>query len=249
MLKKIMYFHFIIILLLNMSCIDENIPVEATMEFQNSALLLGEFEERGDFINSNEFPALVDADTVYQNLDRYIIIDVRQPDEYKDGHITNSINVVNENLYEYVTNLETNGKKILLVSNTGQAAAYYLTLLRYAGIKNVYSLKFGIGIWNSHFAHLWEDNFNDFINDKSSEPYAQYDFNNIAQYTRPPAGHFPGLMLNKEMLSIDEIAANRINILMQLGFDEKTKGKIITENTVGIEYIVGRDYKKTDDQQ
>src|SRR3989339_914674 len=142
----------ILLLLINFSCIEESISVDETESFTNSGLLLRELEERGDFINSAEFPALVDADSVYSFFNEYIIIDVRSPEDFSTGHIINSVNVTKEDLYDYVTNLKTDNKKILLVSNTGQAAAYYLTLLRYADIQNIYSLRFGIAVWNRDFA-------------------------------------------------------------------------------------------------
>ena len=149
-------------------------------------------------------------------INEYIIIDVRPQSEFADGHIINSINVTKENLYDYVTNLNTGGKNILLVSNTGQAAAYYLTLLRYAGVQNIYSLKYGIAVWNNHFAHLWKNNFNNFISDAASPFTPQYDFNNIALYFKTSPNGFPPLSLSKESLSQDEIANERIKAVINL---------------------------------
>jgi len=243
------YFIFIIsiIVIANLRCIEENIAVNSTEELDNSALLLREFEERGDFINSDEFPALISADSVFTELDNFTVIDVRNLSDFLQGHITNSVNVTKENLYDYVAGLENNKNKILLVSNTGQAAAYYLTLLRYAGFKNVYSLKFGIAVWNDNFAHLWKNNFNNFINDSSSPFNPQYDFNHIAQYYKASSNRLPELQLSKENLTVTEIAEERIRAAINLGFDEKSSGEIITENTVGIEYITWKNYKNTNE--
>lgn len=238
---------FIITILINLSCIEDNVPVESTKDFEESALLLRELEERGDFINTNEFPALVTAENVYKNMDNYIIIDVRGPEEYSSGHIPNSVNITNDDLFDYTTNLETNGKMILLVSNTGQAAAYYLTLLRYAGVKNIYSLKFGISVWNKELAYLWKDNFFNFIDDKLLNQPIQFDFNNIALYVRNPSGKLPTLNPDNDQQTINDFTSERVSSIIKLGFDEKSKGNILTENTVGIEYVTSRDYKNTEE--
>jgi len=230
-------------------CLEENISVTATEDFNNSALLLRELEERGDFINSPEFPALVSAESVYNAFNSYIIIDIRPKIEYDNGHIINSINVNSDELYEYATKIDAGTKSILLVSRTGQAAAYYLTLLRYAGIKNIYSLKFGIAVWNNYFAHLWTNNFNNFIDDRADSELAngQYDFNNIAQYFKPASNKLPNINLSKPNLSQKEITDERIKEVIALGFDEASYGNIITENTVGIEYVAWKDYKTSEE--
>jgi len=234
---------FIILIQLN-ACIDEETSSPIIKEFESSAVLLSELENRGDYINSSEFPALVEADEVYNNLSNYIIIDVRSPEDFHNGHITGSINKSNNDLFQYIKNQETGGKKILLVSKTGQAASYYLCLLRYAGIKNIYSLRFGIAVWNNDFSHLWKNNLRNYINDGFTNQ--RNDFNNIAEYLKPEKTTLPDVSYSNSNLSNEEKADERISELIKLGFDETSYGNIETANTMDIDFLVAQNFSSSD---
>lgn len=134
-------------------CIEEidtaNIPLE---EFTTSSLLLREIEERGDYINtsaSSLFSSFVTADSLYRNKDKFDIIDIRSTDKYQAGHIEGSVNISTNNLFEYFKNNSI--KNSVIVSSSGQSAAYYTYLFRIYGYSNVYSLLFGIASWNKLF--------------------------------------------------------------------------------------------------
>lgn len=233
---------FILIIQLN-GCIDEETSSPIIKEFESSAVLLSELENRGDYINSSEFPALVEADEVYNNLANYIIIDVRSPEDFNNGHIPRSINKNNNDLFQFIKNLETGGKKILLVSKTGQAASYYLCLLRYAGIKNIYSLRFGIAVWNNDFSYLWKNYLRNYINDGFSNQ--RNDFNNIAEYFKPEKTSLPDVSYSNSNLSKEEKADERVSELIKLGFDETSYGSIETANTMDIDFLVAQNFSSS----
>ena len=146
--------YFFISLILIAGCIKESSATYPVEDFQTSATLLGELESRGDFINSLDFPAIVDADYVYQYYSEFYIIELRNLEDYNSGHLENSVRLNNTQLFEHTANIETS-RKILLVSNTGQSSAYYTALLRFYGLKNVFSLNFGISSWNQDFSHYY----------------------------------------------------------------------------------------------
>ena len=76
----------------------------------------------------------------------YVIVDVRTPDEYKEGHIPNAINIPNETINETVYNkLKDKDQLILIYCRSGsrsRQAAYkmqklgYTKLVDFGGIIN-----------------------------------------------------------------------------------------------------------------
>ena len=77
----------------------------------------------------------------------YVIVDVRTPDEYKEGHIPNAINIPNETINETVYNkLKDKNQLILIYCRSGsrsRQAAYkmqklgYTNLVDFGGIINL----------------------------------------------------------------------------------------------------------------
>lgn len=227
------------------SCFDEAVNTASDVNHDESALALYLLEESGDFINSNEFPAAINADEVNSSLGNFIIIDVRSANDFNDGHIPGSINKANAELFDYVRNLQPGNKKILLVSKTGQAAAYYLTLLRYVGIKNIFSLRFGIAVWNNDFSYLWKNYLRNYINDGTSNQ--RTDFNNIAEYIKPEKTPLPKISFSNSHLSFKEKVAERVKELINLGFDETSYGNVTTANTMDIDYLVSSNFTSTNE--
>lgn len=68
----------------------------------------------------------------------YIIVDVRTPDEYKEGHIPNAINIPNETINETVYNkLKDKNQLILIYCRSGsrsRQAAYKMQKLGYTNL-------------------------------------------------------------------------------------------------------------------
>ncbi|PKP29287.1 MAG: hypothetical protein CVU01_00710 [Bacteroidetes bacterium HGW-Bacteroidetes-18] len=125
-------------------------------------LLAQYLEENGNFINT-EAPTLVLAEEIKDNLTnkKYLVIDTRTESWFAYGHIKNSVNVAPAELLNYFEKKITpaNFDKITIVCYSGQAAAYYASLLRLAGHNNAYSLKWGMSSWANEFAEkMWVKN-------------------------------------------------------------------------------------------
>ena len=170
-------------------CLEDVIPPPFTGELNKTAEMLIYFEEQGDFPNSNLAPALIEAQEVFDNIDNYLIIDLRANSEYVAGHIKNSINVIADSLYQFVNEIrDSNYSKIVLVSKNGQSSAYFTCLLRLAGYNNIYTLNYGMASWNNDFADDWlvalgDDPEIDLYNNDS---YPKNDFTNLPD--QPPGG-------------------------------------------------------------
>lgn len=74
-----------------------------------------------------------------------ILIDVRSPQEYKEGHLENSINIpfydINDRIKKINLDKDT---KIVVYCQTGQRSLKVIEKLLKKGYKNIYSLKGGI---------------------------------------------------------------------------------------------------------
>jgi len=120
-----------------------------------TTLLLKDLNERGDYVNSREYPSLIKASIVYESVGTNIlVIDIRPPEQYAEGHITGAVNKKFEELPSF---FETGIKpyeydKIIIVSADGQISSYTTSLLRLMGYGNVYSMRWGMSAWNIKFA-------------------------------------------------------------------------------------------------
>ncbi len=127
-------------------------PVEVNPE---ALLLLKELDQNGDYVNSRDFPSLIKAPVVHDELGAgNHIIDLRSAGEYARGHIKGAVNLPFEGLPEY---LESKIKpfeygKIILVCGSGQVSSYATSLLRMMGYGNVYAMRWGMSAWNPEIA-------------------------------------------------------------------------------------------------
>ena len=120
-----------------------------------TALLLKDLKENGDYVSSKNFPSLIKASIVMENLGKnMLVIDIRPEKEYVAGHIKGAVNKKFEDLPSY---FESGIKpfqfdKIILVSDDGQVSSYATCLLRLMGYGNVYSMRWGMSAWNDSYA-------------------------------------------------------------------------------------------------
>jgi rhodanese-related sulfurtransferase len=79
-----------------------------------------------------------------------IILDVRTPQEYQEGHINNTINIPVQILGQQLDKLNNfKDKKILVYCRSGHRSAIASQTLDRAGFKNVYNLKGGLFEWKA----------------------------------------------------------------------------------------------------
>jgi rhodanese-related sulfurtransferase len=134
------------------SCNNDDVKeINDTQNIQKTGILeteilLNFLEQTGNIINKPEMPFMVSVDEVFDNLNNYLVIDIRNQDDYVSGHIDGAIHVQKENLYDYMTDSVTASsyKKIVLVCYTNHSASYAAMLFRLAGYGNVFSMRYGM---------------------------------------------------------------------------------------------------------
>ncbi len=75
-----------------------------------------------------------------------IIIDVRTPGEYRDGHIPGVVNIPVDELEKRIGEIPKD-KKVVLICRTGSRSAQGTRLLRSKGFNNVYNSTGGMSTW------------------------------------------------------------------------------------------------------
>ena len=130
-------------------------PIQLNAE---AKLLIDYLDETGDYVNSRNFPSMINASSVHDELDGKIkIVDLRDEETFNTGHIKNATNIAFSKLPAYFANdiIPSDYDKIVLVCYAGQIASYATLLLRLMGYDNVYSMKWGMSSWNKNFADDW----------------------------------------------------------------------------------------------
>lgn len=135
---------------------EETVVVKEPVPIDNETLLLlKDLEENGNYINSQQYPSLIKASIVYENLgNNMLVIDIRSSKAYSEGHIKGAVNKSFNDLPEY---FESGIKpfeydKIIIASDDGQLSSYTTSLLRLMGYGNVFSMRWGMSAWNDKFA-------------------------------------------------------------------------------------------------
>jgi len=134
------------------SSVPASVPAVIGNETQ---LLLKDLEENGDYVNSQQYPSLIKASIVFEELgEKNLVIDLRPDEAFSGGHIKGSVNKRLTDLPEY---FEAGIKpfeydKIILVCDDGQLSCYTTALLRLKGYGNVYAMRWGMSGWNKKYA-------------------------------------------------------------------------------------------------
>ena len=175
-----------------------------------SQALLDYLVELGDYANSRDFPSLIKASVVYDELnDNNLIIDLRNKETYADGHIKGAVNIDFKTLPEYFSQeikpFEYN--RIVLVCYAGQIASYASSLLRLKGYGNVYAMRWGMSGWNPKFA---KDSWFDAVGSEFQEDLETTDREKAPKAALPE--------LNTGETSGEKILEARIDSLFHAGF-------------------------------
>ena len=195
---------------------DTSVPSVSVSENKpktESDLLLDYLAKTGDYVNSRQFPSMIKAPTVLENLNKkMLVIDIRTPEMYKKGHIKGAVNIEFSKLPDYfVKGIKPfQFDKIVLVCQHGQKSGYATSLLRLMGYGNVYSMRWGMAAWNTTLAG--EDGWKKIISDKYA---SQLD---TVTYKRAATSEFPDLKTGKK--DGEEIFKERVKILFEQGFPD-----------------------------
>lgn len=133
-------------------------PVIQQDQLTEGTILLKELEKNGDYVNSRDFPSLIKASIVFEELDsNNLIIDLRNRKSYAEGHLKGAVNVSLADLPDY---FESGIKpfeydRIIMVCDDGQLSAYSTSLLRLKGYGNVFAMRWGMSGWNRDYARKY----------------------------------------------------------------------------------------------
>ena len=223
--NNVLWFFFVILITqFAGGCIKDKVTAPFTATIENNAKLLFYLEEEGDKIN-NILPPAMNVQEVFNNLNSYLIIDVRENSDFLNGHIPGARNIGNDSLFNYIKINHINYNKVVLVSASGQSAAYYSALLILAGFSNVYYMNFGIASWNLFFSSVWTDR----LRIEPDSTIISYTFYQKNAYTSLPA-----ISLTRAGESMEDFIQERINALIKIGFNENYN-LINSESTMTLE--------------
>lgn len=195
-------------------CLENESEIPIKIELNKTAKIISYIESIGDYPNSYFAPTIISAYALFNNINSYLILDIRNSNEFIVGHIVNSININNELLFNFidsVKNINTN-KQIVVVCNDGQASSYYTCLLRVAGFSDIYSLKYGLASWNTYFADGW---LNAIQNVVSFSNYTNEVF------PKPNPSALPILNIPKSITTDKDITIYRVKEILNEGFSQK----------------------------
>jgi rhodanese-related sulfurtransferase len=120
-----------------------------------AGVLIGQLREQGDYVNSRQFPSMIKAQTVYDELGgNMLLIDLRKEEFYRKGHIQGAVNVRRSEILDYFENdiLPFQYDKIVLICYGGHLSSYTTQILRLMGYGNVYAMRYGMSGWHHDFA-------------------------------------------------------------------------------------------------
>ncbi len=105
--------------------------------------------ERGMIMSQQTIDKSVDSKELYDHLDEYLVVDVRSPAEFREVHISGSLNIPVDELDRSMPDLrdKAQSKKIALVCRKGIRSKAAYSRLQKENIPNSYALAGGIDSW------------------------------------------------------------------------------------------------------
>ncbi len=220
-------FLFILGIISLQGCLKDDISsTTPNLNLANNAILLTYLETNGNYINSDEMPSIIDVDEVYNNLADYLIIDVRLKTDYSFGHIPGAINVQNDSLVEFCNSHNIYlYPKVIIVNCAGQSSAYYTCLLRIYGFNNVYSLNFGMALWNKTFSNIWIEQA------KDHEIVNHLDGSTL--YPSNPNMNLPDIKIDLQNSNKQNSIKDLVSKIIKEGFTPAVFVTLSTPDTIG----------------
>lgn len=193
-------------------CLKDKITPPVIISLNDTGKLLFFLEDEGDYINSENAPSLVDADEVYANLHRYLLIDIRSGSEFSSGHIEGALNKSHSDLISFLDSIKSyQFPKVIIISENGQSSAFYTCLLRLYGYGNTFSMSYGMAAWNIAFSDDWFDAL--------QQDYSLLEDFTAVYYSNPPFSALPKVLLSDSSLKAG--VKNRITELLNTNFEDK----------------------------
>lgn len=134
---------------------EPGVTAEPAATINESQVLYDYLKQKGDYINSEAAPAIMTAAELYAMLDRNIhLIDLREADQFNQGHIEGAVNVSPEHVIDYFENRidAPYFDRVVFLCSRGQLSAYVNGIMRILGCTNTFSVRYGMSGWNTQFA-------------------------------------------------------------------------------------------------
>lgn len=142
-MKKIVLFFPLVILLVFTSACNSQDSNASSVDQVNTVMVKGEGLNVFKDVDARLFKQLISKGDV-------VLIDVRTPGEYAQGHLKNSklINFMDKNFETQIAQLDK-GATTLVYCHSGRRSAGAMKKMKSAGFTEVYNLVGGIGAWAS----------------------------------------------------------------------------------------------------
>ncbi|MBT4292481.1 rhodanese-like domain-containing protein, partial [bacterium] len=103
-----------------------------------------------EYVNdSADCPGVVSAQTVFDNLDDYTVIDIRGEADYMNGHIPGAYHSTFGTILGDLANTIPSDKPYVVACYTGQSAGHIKIAMEMMGYEEVQSLLWGMSAWSS----------------------------------------------------------------------------------------------------
>ncbi len=159
-----------------------------TIENDQFAKLAEFIETNGDYINSEDAPAVTGAEELMSKMeDNILIIDIRPEDQFLRKHIPGAVNVPFSDVIHYFETMinPSSFEVIYFISSDGQAAAFVNSLVRLLGYSNTKTIRYGMSSWDEESAkQYWLTYISSEYIDKLS----------IEETPKNPPGDYPKIM-------------------------------------------------------
>jgi len=137
------------------------VDIDSILAKNNTENIAKLYQMHGNFINTKQFPPIINAVDLQKGLKNNLLIDIRSKEAYEAGHIEGAYNVQKDKIIDFLTEQQNPGAydKVVVICYSGQMASYVTGVLRYSGFNNTFVLLHGMAAWNKDFAGILKKNF------------------------------------------------------------------------------------------
>jgi len=97
----------------------------------------------------------ISANNLLEHLNEWMLVDIRDPNAFSQGHIPGAFNLNNNNFQQFINEQDFN-KPVAVVCYVGNSSKGAAEMLCNVGFTNVYSLDGGMSFWRIQHPELVE---------------------------------------------------------------------------------------------
>ncbi len=134
---------------------------DMTEGYEPNAAFRAMAEAGADYINGGQCPGVISATALNDNLENYIVIDIRSADAYNAGHIAGAYHSSLSTIVADVGTTIPADMPLVVACYSGQNAGHAKIALEMSGYTETSTLSFGMCSWNSSLSGSWDNNIGD----------------------------------------------------------------------------------------